>query len=170
MTYLRTIINAILFAFVGLLLWLILFSIAGCEVLKGKKSINTDSLAVKRVDTIYVAKKDSGSKTEGTWFREIINYPGRDTVINNTTVPVNNYYPTQVIREGGTFSHEDYLRLVDSMSRTNKDSTSLKQTVETKSKETKVLGFWQIIGLSAGVCLVFFLLNKLKFRNPISLK
>ena len=166
----RTIINAILLAFVGLLLFLIFFAILpGCEVLKGKRSVNTDSLVVKRTDTLYLTKKDSGSKTDMTWFREITDF-GRDTVINNTTVPVNNYYPTRIIREGGSFTKEDYLRLVDSMSRSSKDSTLLKQNVETKSKETKVLSFWQIVGICAGVGLVFLLLGKLKFKNPISLK
>ena len=168
----RKTINFLLLCFIGLILWLVLFGVAGCEILKSKRSVNTDSLSVKRTDTIYVTKKDSGSKTDITWFREVLNYlpNGTDTVINNTTVPVNNYYPTQVIREGGTFSREDYLRLVDSMSRSKTDSTSLKQNIETKSKETKVLSFWQIIGLSAGVCLVFLVISKLKWRSPISLK
>lgn len=168
----RKTVNFLLLCLVGLLLWLFLFGITGCEILKSKRSINTDSLAVKRVDTVYVTKKDSGSKTDITWFREVLNYlpNGTDTVINNTTVPVNNYYPTQVIRERGTFSHEDYLRLVDSMSRSSRDSTQLKQTTETKSKETKVLSFWQIIAISAGVCLLFMAINKLKWRSPVSLK
>ena len=168
----RKTINFLLLCLVGLILWLVLFGVAGCEILKSKRSVNTDSVAVRLTDTVYVTKKDSGSKTDITWFREVLNYlpNGTDTVINNTTVPVNNYYPTQVIREGGTFSREDYLRLIDSMGRTNKDSTSLKQTIETKSKETKVLSFWQIIAISAGVCLLFMAINKLKWRSPVSLK
>lgn len=153
----RTLFNLLCAAIIGLLLWLVLFGIVGCEVLKSKRATSTDSTRVNRIDTVRLLVRDSGSKTDATWYREILSYlpKGRDTVINNTTVPVNTYYPTQVIREGGTFTREEYLHLMDSMNATKSDSTSLKQQIEVKDKSAKVLNMWQIIGLMLGCLLVF---------------
>lgn len=153
----NSIINIILLSLIGGLIWLLLFGMVGCEVLKHKRSSAVDSTSSHRIDTVRLLVKDSGSKTDATWYREILSYlpQGRDTTINNTTVPVNNYYPTKVIREGGTFSREDYLHLVDSMNAHKSDSTHVAAVVETKDKSVKVLNMWQIIGLMLGCLLVF---------------
>lgn len=153
-----------------LLFWLLLFSFTGCEVLKHKRTSLTDSTSIHRVDTVRVTVKDSGSKSEATWFREILNYlpQGHDTVINHTTVPVNNYYPAQIIREGGSFSRADFLHMTDSMNSHRTDTTHVAAAIETKDKSVKVLNMWQIIGLMLGCLLVFEGLKWIK--NHVGIK
>lgn len=151
------IIRTILLALIGGLLWLVLFGITACEILKHKRTAVTDSTSTHRVDTVRLLVKDSGSKSEATWFREILNYlpQGHDTVINHTTVPVNNYYPAQIIREGGTFTKDEYLHLVDSMNAHKSDTTHVAASIETKDKSVKFMTPIQIILIVLGCLLVF---------------
>lgn len=125
---------------------LIFFVLTGCEILKGKRRVSTDSIAVKKVDSTVTHKFEISDKRDSTWWREVINFlpKGHDTTINNTTVPVNNYYPAQIIREGGSFSREDMMRILDSANKNKVDTTSLIKSEETKSKETKALTQWWI--------------------------
>lgn len=133
-----------------------------CEVLKTRRTARTDSIAVNKVDSSRLSKTDIGKKTDSTWWRETINFLPKDTIINNTTVPVNNYYPTQIIREGGTVSREDWLKMIDSVNKSKVDSTSKVVALDEKTKTIKVLGFWQIVAIAAGVGLIFFFIGKLK--------
>lgn len=151
-------------------LFLLLISLASCEVLKHKRTSLTDSTSIHRVDTVRITTKDSGSKSEATWFREILNYlpQGHDTVINHTTVPVNNYYPAQIIREGGSMTREDFLHMTDSMNAHRVDTTHVAAAIETKDKSVKVLNMWQIIGLMLGCLIVFELLKWVK--NNVGIK
>lgn len=141
-----------------------LFFISGCEVLKKKYQRTSDSTAVKKVDSVYVTKVEDGKRYDSSWWREIINLlpKGSDTIISNTTVPVNNYYPAQIIREGGTITKEWLQRYMDSVVLSKKDTATVRAVEVSKSKETKVFNIWQIIGLAAGVSLVIVLLSKLK--------
>lgn len=149
-----------------LLLAPMVFVFTSCEVLKTKRNLKTDSLAVSRVDSTRVTKSDAGTRNDSTWWREVINLFPRtqsgDTVINNTTVPVYNYYPAQIIREGGSISKEDWLRMTDSVNKVKADSTRVNKVEETKSKETKVLGVGQIIAIALGAAVFVTLLSKLK--------
>lgn len=148
------------------MLWLLLFSFTGCEVLKHKRTSLTDSTSIHRVDTVRIITKDSGSKSEATWFREILNYlpPGHDTVINHTTVPVNNYYPSQIIREGGTMTKEEWLHMTDSMNAHRVDTTHVAAVVETKDKKTTFMPWWSMVLIAIGG---FILAKVVKFQNPL---
>ena len=143
---------------------MILFFASGCTVLKKRQSSSRDSVAVKTSDSTSVKKSETGSKYDSTWWREIISFlpKGGDSIINNTTVPVNNYYPSQIIREGGTISKEWLQRYMDSVNASKKDTTSVTSQQQSSSTERKILSFWQIIGLCAGVCFVMILISKLK--------
>ena len=131
---------------------------SSCQVLKKKSSLTSDSTAVNKSDTGRVTVNTTNTKDSLAWWREIINF-GRDTTIIN---PVTNVYPTSYIREGGVRTVETKEINYDSLWSNKIDSLVVKLSRTDKSKETKVLGFWQIIGLAAGVSLVFFLLSKLK--------
>jgi len=135
---------------------------ASCEVLKTKRRVATDSVSISKLDSTLLKKLEALNKRDCTYLKETI-YFGRDTTINNFSNPTNVYYPTQVIRESGTFSREDYLRITDSMNKMKSDTTAVNKVEESKSKETKVLGFWQIVAIAAGVGLVFFVIGKVKF-------
>ena len=132
----------------------LLFS--GCQVLKKKASVKSDSTVVVKSDTGTVTVNTTNIKDSLAWWREVVNF-GRDT-----NVTVNNIYPTSYIREGGVRTVETKEINYDSLWSNKIDSLVVKLSRTDKSKETKVLGFWQIIGLAAGVSLVFFLLSKLK--------
>ena len=131
---------------------------SSCQVLKKKSSLTSDSTAVNKSDTGRVTVNTTNTKDSLAWWREIINF-GRDTTIIN---PVTNVYSTSYIREGGVRTVETKEINYDSLWSNKIDSLVVKLSRTDKSKETKVLGFWQIIGLAAGVSLVFFLLSKLK--------
>ncbi len=129
---------------------------SSCQVLKKKSSVTSDSTAVNKSDTGRVTVNTTNTKDSLAWWREVVNF-GRDT-----NVTVNNIYPTSYIREGGVRTVETKEINYDSLWSNKIDSLVVKLSRTDKSKETKVLGFWQIIGLAAGVSLVFFLLSKLK--------
>lgn len=132
----------------------LLFS--GCQVLKKKASVKSDSTVVAKTDSGRVTVNQNNTKDSLAWWREIVNF-NRDT---NTTI--NNIYPTSYIREGGVRTIETKEINYDSLWANKIDSLVVKLSRTDKSKETKVLGFWQIIGLAAGVSLVFLLISKLK--------
>lgn len=131
--------------------------VCSCEVFKHKES--------KKEDTVLVSKKDSGSVTENLdtskirtdWWREII---VRDTTINNFI-----QQPAYVIREGGTKTEQVYKFNTDSFYKSVVDSLSKKTEVKEEEKKTKVLGFWDIVGIAIGASLFVFLLTKIgKFK------
>lgn len=144
-------------AVVALLSLALLFS--SCEVLKRKSSVVKDSLSVARVDSGKVNIRTETKTDSLAWWREIVNF-SRDTTI--VQPGVTNVYPTSYIREGGTQTIKEVSINYDSLWNNKMDSLVYKLSQTDKSKQTKVLNMWQIIGLAAGVCLVFFLLNKLK--------
>jgi hypothetical protein len=132
-----------------------LFILSGCEILKSKRTSRIDSTGSSRIDSGRVVKSDGGSKRDSTYFRETI-YFGRDTNVFNTTTPVNNYYPTQIVRESGTVSRDEWLRLLDSANKTKVDTSSKAVTVEEKSKksETKGVGLITMILIAVGMVIL----------------
>lgn len=166
----KPITKLIVFYVIGVLLVLLLSLLfSSCEVLKRKRSVTTDSVAVRKVDSTVTHKFEVTDKRDSTWWREIVNF-NRDTTINNFTTPINNYYPAQIIREGGTFSRDEMLRIVDSANKNKSDSTHVATVTTDKSKEIKVLSFWQMVGIVAGVILAFEVLKFAKNKVHIGLK
>ncbi len=144
-----------------------------CEVLKTKRRVATDSTSVKTIDTTHKATVDAGRKGDSTWWKETI-YLSHDTNIyhNTTTVPVNNYYPTQIVREGGTVSKEEWLRMLDSVNAVKKDTVSVQKVEETKDKKSGVspmllffvgMGFLLLCAV-VGFILIFRLTNVIKTK------
>ena len=131
---------------------------SSCQVLKKKSSVTSDSTAVNKIDSGAVNITTIQRKDSSAWWREILTF-GRDTTIIN---PVTNVYPTSYIREGGVRTIETKEINYDSLWSNKIDSLVVKLSRTDKSKETKVLGFWQILAIAAGVCIVFLLISKLK--------
>jgi len=132
-----------------------------CEVLKTKKSVKTDSVSVSKIDSGRVISTASERKDSFEWWRVMLDYTGKkDTNINNyyTTNPE----PKVVVIEGGRGGGTTIINQVDSSWKQRYDSLAVQKTESSKTKETKVLSMWQIIGLCAGVCLIMILLSKLK--------
>jgi hypothetical protein len=139
---------------VGIILLLALAALcSSCEVLKTKRRVTTDSTSVSKLDSTILKKLEALNRKDCTYYKETILF-GRDTTINNITTPIHNYYPTQVIREGGTFSREDYLKLTDSMSRQKADSTTVDKVEETKDKKSG-LSTTLMFFIGLGVLLLF---------------
>lgn len=146
-----------------LLILIVAVFASGCNVLKSKQSSRSDSTTVAKNDSAHLKKADIAKRSDSSWWKETIYY-GRDTTIYNstTTVPVNNYYPTQVIREGGTFSKDEMMRLLDSAGRSKTDSTSVKTAEESKSKKTTMPLLLQVALLLVGFEIVKFVAGKFK--------
>lgn len=147
---------------IGLLVIGLLFS--SCTVTRKSQKTSSDSTSVSKVDSSSLKKSDTGNKSDSTWWKEIINFlpQGRDTVINNTTVPVYNYYPSQIIREGGTFKKEDWQKYTDSVTRAKMDSLQVKNS--SSKEETKKKAGIPLL-LQIGLLLAGFEVFKLITRN-----
>lgn len=150
--------------FIILCLMVLLFA-SGCEVLKSKRTVVKDSVAVAKSDSGAVTKTQTESKTDWEWWKTTLQYMPQktgDTIINH------NYYtnempqPSVVVIEGGKGSNQTQVQVIDSSWRQAYDSLAFKLQEASKSKETTVMSPLQIIGLCAGVCIVLFLLSKLK--------
>lgn len=137
--------------------------LTGCQVLKTKRTATKDSVAVIKADTGRVTTNTTTSERKEDWWREVAEF-GRDTfVVNN----YNTTQPVRIIREGGTIQQVDKAVNQDSLWGRRFDSLAVKLATTEKSKETKVLSMWQIIGLAAGASLIMIILSKLKisFRH-----
>lgn len=164
----RKSIHLIILSVIVLTMLAFVLTLGGCEVLKTKRTAKLDSTSVTKLDSTRVIKSDAGSKTDSSWYKKTIELllskpAGHDTTINHITTPVYNYYPVKYTEEGGTVSKDQWLQLMDSMNKSKADTTSVSKSEETKSKEVKVLGFWQILAIAGGAGFVFFVLGKVKF-------
>tara|TARA_R110000868_G_scaffold29391_2_gene109254 strand:+ start:188 stop:688 length:501 start_codon:yes stop_codon:yes gene_type:complete len=153
---------------VGILI-LILIIILGssCEVLKKRQEVVKDSVAVAKIDSGAVRVNTTTRTDSLAWWREIINF-GRDTTI--VVTPTNNIYPTSYIREGGTQRTETKIINYDSLWNNKIDSLVYKLAMTNKSKETKVLSMWQILGLCAGAYIVLQILGKVNISQLFTKK
>jgi hypothetical protein len=129
---------------------LILFSLlTGCEVMKGKKSIQSDSTVVAKIDSGSVVKAESESKTDWEWFRQTLQFP------RDTNVTITNNYPARpevVIIEGGKGSNLTTIIQTDSTWKQAFDSLSAKVNTTEKVKEVKpdwkfAFMFWAVVAL-----------------------
>ena len=133
--------------------------LTGCQVLKTKRTATKDSVAVIKTDTGSVKRNETTNDRKEDWWREVAEFSRGDTVtINNYTTT----QPVRIIREGGTIREVATAVNYDSLWGRRFDSLAVKLATTEKSKETKVLSMWQIIGLCAGVWLVLTLISKLK--------
>lgn len=133
--------------------------LTGCQVLKTKRTATKDSVAVIKTDTGRVIKNEVTNERKEDWWREVAEFGRGDTVtINNYTTT----QPVRIIREGGTIQQASTAVNYDSLWGRRFDSLAVKLSTTEKSKETKVLNMWQIIGLAAGASLVMIVLSKLK--------
>jgi len=153
------IIKLIFWYFVAVMLIVGCSMLTGCEVLKTKRTATKDSVAVSKTDTGRVTTNTSTNDRKEDWWREVAEFSRGDTVtINNYTTT----QPVRIIREGGTIREVAKTINQDSLWGRRFDSLAVKLATTEKSKETKVLSMWQIIGLCAGVWLVLTLISKLK--------
>lgn len=133
--------------------------LTGCQVLKTKRTATKDSVAVIKTDTGRVTTNVTTNERKEDWWREVAEFGRGDTVtINNYTTT----QPVRIIREGGTIQQASTAVNYDSLWGRRFDSLAVKLSTTEKSKETKVLSMWQIIGLAAGASLVMIVLSKLK--------
>jgi hypothetical protein len=116
-------------------------------------------VAVIKTDTGRVTTNVTTNERKEDWWREVAEFGRGDTVtINNYTTT----QPVRIIREGGTIQQASTAVNYDSLWGRRFDSLAVKLSTTEKSKETKVLSMWQIIGLAAGASLVMIVLSKLK--------
>jgi hypothetical protein len=132
--------------------------VQGCEVLKTKRRVTTDTVYVSKIDSGYLNKTNTVKTDSFQWWRMIMDY--RDKGDTNITNVYNNTYPQPkvVVVEGGTGSSQTIIQQVDSGWKQRYDSLSTHRTTEDKSKETKVLTQWWIWAIMAGMGLLVIVL------------
>ena len=138
---------------------------SSCQVLKGKYESKRDSSVTHKSDSGKVELRQVEKKDSSVYWRDIIDLIHKDTIINN--VPVTNYYPTRIIREGGTQVKTEREVNYDSLWNNRLDSLSLRFAESSKSKETKVLTrwwVWLIIGLVGLAALKILLPFKIQMK------
>jgi hypothetical protein len=117
--------------------WL-LASIVGCEVLKGKREVRTDSTSVVKKDSGSLFVNSSNRSDSSAYWREIW------TLARDTNVTVNNIYPTSYTKEYGVREIKETELVYDSSWKQAYDSLNKKVDSFEKTKETKVLTQWWI--------------------------
>lgn len=123
-------------------------ALCSCSILKKRQEVKTDSTKVVKVDSGSV-KINSVTKTNSsTWWREILDlkpiyFPyTKDTLVNN------NYYPTRIVREGGTQTIKEVKVNYDSIWNNKLDSLVYKLSKVDKSKKVEFIPWyiWVIFG------------------------
>jgi hypothetical protein len=163
------ILDHILWLLVALLL---LFAVAsaftGCTVTKAKQTVSKDSTRTNITDSGSVKKNSNTEKTTADWERQIVLY-NRDTTIEHyiysgtkAAAPIDYSRLAAVINERGNYQQEKQIIIIDSSWKKAYDSLSVVIKKSKKEKTEKALSLWQIIGICAGVSLLFFLLSKIK--------
>jgi hypothetical protein len=142
---------------------MLLLSLGGCEVLKGKREVRTDSTSVVKKDSGSVSIKTTNIMDSLAWWREQWNFDRDTTILSPTT----NVYPTSYIREGGVRTVEVQTINYDSIYKSIADSTRLLKEQIEKSKVTKVGTQWYIwvilglVGLMAMKILLPFKISRI---------
>jgi hypothetical protein len=143
---------------------MLLLSLGGCEVLKGKREVRTDSTVVSKKDSGSVSVKTTNIMDSLAWWREQWNFDKDTTIL---TPGVTNVYPTSYIREGGVRTVEVQTINYDSIYKSIADSTRLLKEEIEKSKHTKVATQWYIwvilglVGLIAMKILLPFKISRI---------
>lgn len=140
-----------------------LFSLLGCDVTKKVSKTKSDSTIVSKQDSGRIDQASTSDKKENTWFKETIIYPPAG---DEKKPDVNNYYntttPAVIYREGGTQSSKQDQNTYSSAWKNSYDSLQATIKQSDTEKHTKVLGFWDIVGIAAGVGIILIIISKLK--------
>jgi|SRR6185312_4371281 len=150
----------------GVFLGLLMLT-SSCNVSKAKKTLSVDSTHVNKVDSGSVKKSTATDKTTADWERQVLIF--KDTTINHYSTsqsPVDYNRLAAVINEKGNYQRDRQSTGYDSSWKQQIDSLKTVIKESQKDKTEKSFSFWQIIGIAAGISLVFFIIGKFK----ISLK
>lgn len=149
------------------LIWLLLFSLTGCRLIKERKTDSTiktsDSANVKKQTESSNKVDTSKSKSETTYLKETYIYPPRDTIINN-------YYPSSpsvYIRESGAKKEEVNNYNYDQRLKEVTDSmriASLQERVNEQTKSKTKVGPSFIEWVLIGVLALLLLKNFIPFK------
>lgn len=149
---------------VSVLLWFLLVTITGCEVLKSKRDARVDSTAISKIDSGSLRVLKMASNDSTTWYREIFeflaNKPSGDTTI---VIQPNVTTPIRIIREGGTQVVSEKKEETESTWRNRYDSLMYHKMTEEKGKEANFGTQWYIWLMAGAIVLIAFkLFFKLK--------
>jgi hypothetical protein len=131
-------LRLVLFILLTVICSMLLLSLGGCEVLKGKREVRTDSTVVSKKDSGSVSINSNNKSDSSAYWREIW------TLARDTNVTVNNIYPTSYTKEYGVREIKETEVLYDSSWKQAYDSLNKKVDSFEKTKETKVLTQWWI--------------------------
>jgi hypothetical protein len=137
--------------------------LSGCEVLKGKREVRTDSTSVVKKDSGSVSVKTTNIMDSLAWWREQWNFDRDTTIVTGVT----NVYPTSYIREGGVRTVEVQQVNYDSIYKSIADSTRLLKEEIEKSKQTSVgvqWYIWVMLGLVALIAMKILLPFKISMK------
>lgn len=160
-------VTRLLLVYIGavILLFLLLFMCASCEVLKTKQDKKEEMVAETKVDSAFVKKTESNSVTDWDYWKTTLQFmqqpKGGDTIINK------NYYsttpqPQVIIMEGGKGKSETTVKSIDSGFYKRLDKMEQMIEESSKTKETKPAKMTQLILIGLGLVIVAVVLSKLR--------
>lgn len=150
--------NSLIWLIAGIMLAVLMASMfSSCKSSKTLFSSKTDSSIVSKTDSGGVTKTTNTDLKKDDWWKETIIYPAKDCTVN-----INYITPAVVYREGGSTTKVIDNTRYDSGWKNKFDSLHYLQEIGSKKKKTELLGFWHIVGISAGVGVVFLILSKFK--------
>jgi len=154
--------------FVIIFIIICVVALSGCEVIKGKRSISSDSTAVKK-EILQITDTSKGgsvktntTKEEFDWYKMTQLFDQKKQTPGDTKV-----YPTTVIYEGGKGTKESstvdsswFLNALNLM-QANLDSTNkkLQESEKNKKSETKGVGLIFIILICVGCIVLYAILS-----------
>lgn len=163
------------FKIIGILIMLLLFIwwlLSGCEILKHRSSIATDSGTVSKAGSLLKDTSSGGRVSINTntnkeafdWFKTTLQYP-RDTTANITNV-----YPSTIVYEGGKGTKEQtsittdstwFKNAIEQMQAKYDSGFAKMQASQMDSKsQTKGVGLMTVVLILLGY---FVLTNGIKF-------
>jgi hypothetical protein len=154
-----------------LILFLLVILITGCQWQKEFSKTEKAKTEEKKDVETKVSEEKTLKTNDSTYEKRIFEIFGKiktgDTVINNVTTPVYNYYPqARYIEEKGNVSKTEDTNKKDTSNKDNSVTKSETITDENKSSKGSFMSMGWLIGLGFVLLVIGYLFSKLK----ISLK
>jgi hypothetical protein len=139
--------------------------------MKGKQEKQLQTTATDSIATGHVSSQLSKITAEWDWYKNTVYMQTpKPILVTGDTIINKNYYtnnlpqPQVIIMEGGKGKQEAITENKDSMWESRFARMEAVLTEKSKTKETKVLSMWQIIGIAGAGVVIAVAISKLKIH------
>jgi hypothetical protein len=141
------------------LILIAIVTLISCRLTKSSKSSQDRSITATNKDSGQIKNTQFADDKSKQYERTTYIYPTKDTNVTNNFI-----YPTTVIHEKGVEHDHTTNNSYDSSYKNQKDTSSHIIQQSSSSSKLKVLGVWDVIGISIGGAAVTIFLSKIGKR------